>query len=756
MLKRENVFEQLKHAVWNSGNKEKPEFLRKLQHRQQIEIDSDGPLLPQESVLGLLAATQRSAVHYKWSVADLVVQDLSSMRFQDRSSEKVSIWYKLMSSTIWDDAKSFDSHIFETLLNFALYEKADDAWRGIALLLELARRNETRCPPVLISVVQERYASSMARVLDQTQDFQLVVNLVRLLIFLSASGASSSMEGWNTPSFQLWEEPSRNRAFFGNSDFLDLVGKPNAFVCDFVLQNMGEFSNVGIVSAACYSQGSDRKNFGIKCIQFSRHAIYAWTQLGALYEFDLRCFDLSATESELLRLKRVKPSESAIRTLETVVDRTCLAATNFLVRFSDRTLTQKVLKQCYRNKISECESFISLQFALSGQSDGEDPQKCGPLALPTPEREPSEVQLTRKSAIVPKPKASMNATRNLKPKPLKLVFPTSRDQKTFPKPLNSNSDEMWDIEPSGNVQEQVAVPTSPSVHMDIVSDHETYSEQSPLVMAQRRRQERAERREKATALKKIPLQTTSPETSQEIPDGKGPANPTKLSIPEFIGNDQRCESKVSKGISKKEISQLDSIFNKLGHQGRHREKIGKGALTRMKRKADDSIATETRNAKSKKIVEIPVENVATAARDLPKPDSSAATTKRPTTAIAESTNLDVTTLTTPFLHTDNGPLGGSFTNQLQDQIFSSIRQFTDQFARKMKIINQEVNRRISLELSQKYQLLFSQLQESFEHDVAQMSLFMNDIKDMLHMPEEELIQAIASKNRRTQEEEDKQ
>ncbi|CEP63417.1 Red1p LALA0_S08e01992g [Lachancea lanzarotensis] len=762
MVERREVFEQLKRAVQDGGNRERPQFLRELQEQKQEESDGNGPLLPQILVLDLLNATECSAIQYKWSVADVVIQNLSSVQFQGWLPDKTSIWDKLMNSTIWEDSKSFDLHILETLLSFSVNGKATDAWRGIALLLDIAKRYRAVCIPVLISLSQGKYGRSMAQILDQTQDFQLAVNLVKLLIYLTINGTSASSKWQKNLILELWDEPSRNRKFFGNSEFLALVNDKNACVCDFVLKNMGDFSNMGIVSAAFYSRGAERIKFDIRCIQFTRQAIYAWTSLGALYEFELQSFVISATEKGVLLINRVGSVASAIRALDPVRDNECLMARSFSVEFTDKTLSQNIIKQCRRHKISESQSFISLQFDLSRQEDAEDSQECAPLALPTPERESSEAQRSPRSVMMPRPKVPLTVVRKPKPKPLKLVFPSWKVHKMPHKPKNSHMEKRWDFESSNDTEnEQVGVPESPTVaaQANLSRDREPSSDQSPLVMAQKRREERAGRRGKELVLAKAPAKMTLAEPSQQHRHQNGSTNLTKAKISKFTCDQQREKVKSSSGISKKEILQLDSIFNSLGPNGRQKDKLGKNPSTRRKRNADESLATETRATKPSEASEIPIKNIADASMELPNHDSLTMTSKPPTTAIAESTSLDVTTLTTTFPGTKDGPLGASFTNQLQDQIFCSIRQFTDEFARKMKIINQEVNRRISIELSQKYQLLFSQLQESFERDMAQMSQYLNGVKDMLHMPEDQLIHAIESQQRQQPQqnpEEDKQ
>lgn len=87
----------------------------------------------------------------------------------------------------------------------------------------------------------------------------------------------------------------------------------------------------------------------------------------------------------------------------------------------------------------------------------------------------------------------------------------------------------------------------------------------------------------------------------------------------------------------------------------------------------------------------------------------------------------------------------SFTNKLQEQIYMSINHFSNELVRKISIINQELNTRILRELSEKYQKLFSELQDSFQNDTNEMLKFMGEIKGMINLPEEQLIHAIRTR-----------
>ncbi|CDO96302.1 unnamed protein product [Kluyveromyces dobzhanskii CBS 2104] len=87
----------------------------------------------------------------------------------------------------------------------------------------------------------------------------------------------------------------------------------------------------------------------------------------------------------------------------------------------------------------------------------------------------------------------------------------------------------------------------------------------------------------------------------------------------------------------------------------------------------------------------------------------------------------------------------SFTNQLQEQIYHSVMNFSNELTRKISLINGEMNKKIINELSEKYKTMFKELQFSFQNDVEKITGFVGEIKDMLHLPEDELVKLIRDK-----------
>lgn len=93
----------------------------------------------------------------------------------------------------------------------------------------------------------------------------------------------------------------------------------------------------------------------------------------------------------------------------------------------------------------------------------------------------------------------------------------------------------------------------------------------------------------------------------------------------------------------------------------------------------------------------------------------------------------------------NNLLSEAYTTTLQKQIFESITTFSNQLVNKIQIINDAINKKVMSDLTNKYETLFSDLRESFQNDVDEISGFIGDVKGLLNLPEEELVNYIKEK-----------
>lgn len=93
----------------------------------------------------------------------------------------------------------------------------------------------------------------------------------------------------------------------------------------------------------------------------------------------------------------------------------------------------------------------------------------------------------------------------------------------------------------------------------------------------------------------------------------------------------------------------------------------------------------------------------------------------------------------------NSILSEAYTNQLQNQIFESITNFSNGLISKIRVINSEINRKIVNDLTNKYDVLFKSLNTNFNNDVKEMVELIDDVKDLLHLDEDEIIKYIQEK-----------
>ncbi|XDT11135.1 Ribosomal protein S28e signature [Nakaseomyces glabratus] len=89
---------------------------------------------------------------------------------------------------------------------------------------------------------------------------------------------------------------------------------------------------------------------------------------------------------------------------------------------------------------------------------------------------------------------------------------------------------------------------------------------------------------------------------------------------------------------------------------------------------------------------------------------------------------------------------GAFSKSIQDQLANSINAIANQMISRISIINELLNKKIMQELSEKYEVLFSELHKSFKGDVERMVEFVGDLNKMSDLTEEEVIAEIRKRN----------
>lgn len=688
---------------------------------------------------------------------------------------------------MWTGA-NFDLHLVNDLLEFGLDHSNPSAWKGLASLLAVSMEAKQQCKPLLASMVQVKFREKVREALECTRDFQLANYLIELLVFLFPGTPKSEKNAPKTTPV-IWQDPHRNSAFFGDP----LYPQSRQSGMKFVLKRLGPFYNFGKITSLSYSIRGSKK--AVKqvahpvCLQLFNDLLYVWTEDWELIEMQVKGFDVAATLTRGLQLRPLKDLEVVTFSPHANLLNSLHRATCFYVECSDHTLANNIVSQNRNSKISEVTSFISLSFNVSSEDDCVVSRGSGPS---------SHLEEVSTSGLPIKEALSSNDAAAC-------LYPLKNDGVDNTVSAPGIKVDEWDFEPS-------VLSAHPSQHPHVLekfdasdfSLHETSdNEQSPLVLAQKRRRERVEKRSlheiKHTTVKSVELGAKK----------KGPLPDARTITSAFVTNQlqetQPPKPKFATSIREKDLLQLESIFNHKRVSTHSKKRIKKDVTSvtsldhgRVERSVVPNVEppkpAHTRKRKleshradpeSTKLVVQQVANKPLENKADPSPEkcerhpmeSSTETTKITTGAptsgpeaetekgtckvdnsltqvphkipdAAESTNLESTTIASttelfPMNHKDI--LGTSFTNKLQEQIFSSINSFSNDLVNKMRIINEELNNKICLELSQKYQNLFTKLQTSFEQDVTQMSQFMGEIKDLLHLPEDQLVNVIRHK-----------
>lgn len=90
----------------------------------------------------------------------------------------------------------------------------------------------------------------------------------------------------------------------------------------------------------------------------------------------------------------------------------------------------------------------------------------------------------------------------------------------------------------------------------------------------------------------------------------------------------------------------------------------------------------------------------------------------------------------------NELLSEAYTVTLQNEIYKSVNIFSDDLVSKIRLINEEINKKVTNDLTHKYERIFEDLKTSFQKDVDEVCGFVNAVKGLLCLPEKELVEYI--------------
>ncbi|SCU80808.1 LADA_0B09648g1_1 [Lachancea dasiensis] len=795
-------WEELERAIQSDTGNKKSSFIHQWRSRRELDLNNYKRLPSHRQVSRLFKTIQNSSVDYKWAAVDLVVECLSgSNQASEFEYARIGIWRELMNLSIWENPTLFEPRIFRTLLDLSTSCDTPDAWKSIALILGIATRHKDRSIPILASHLQMGYRCSLSRKLDKSSDFQFAMYMVKLLVLIFPKIPMTPVEPDQETGPQFWDDSRRNKAFFNDPRYPNNTGDEKHTLTEFVQKWFGPFATVGAVksfrftSLANPSQLKVCKN--VDYLQYTRDLLYFWQDDGDVVEFEVKNFDSSVTPTGIFRLKLKDYTGISYFPYGQKSTKSWTSAALFVLELVDETFAIKATKSCRKCKVSEASSFISLNVntSSSGQTSESQSFASAPQSLAMKESagalgslantEPPKTGLITNSQKhqVASAVELPSPVSKLKTKPLKLTFPKFKIKKGSQNHAAPIEEDEWDFDASSrSIHGEKIFMSPPPVGNNgkMNRDVNAYpnEEQSPLVLAQNRKQARANKKLQDQTKSKHDTENPTSKLSKCVSlEGDWPST-KRSSLNQQVSSTKKQEAMAAKSITKLDILQLDRIFGDMENNAscpnlkrlKGPVKILEEAVHEIET-GDETRASGKKRKPAKPIRECPVgekkrrvekradEYETRSPKELPwQSKECAAVTIRGElkgaekvgTAAAESTNLESTTLATPIKSAQPSLgamelLGHSFTHQLQEQIFSSITQFSSELSRKMMIINEELSHKICLELSQKYQKMFDQLKDSFHQDISQMSQFVGDIKDLLHLPEDELARRIRSK-----------
>ncbi|KAH3677216.1 hypothetical protein WICMUC_001797 [Wickerhamomyces mucosus] len=294
-------------------------------------------------------------------------------------------------------------------------------------------------------------------------------------------------------------------------------------------------------------------------------------------------------------------------------------------------------------------------------------------------------------------------------------------------------------------------------NLNIKSSTDIYNDEyegltSPVIHAQTRASSRA-----ISKLKPINDEKTKP----SIQDDDESYKPTQIEIetkshvqkrpkrklrqvePNYEQSDKERISPMSK--KSKPVESLSQIFNdKQSDKGKSSENLGNDDLQSIKLKSVDNV--------EKKKMDEPIDISKSVEKNLVTTDNLLLSNGNNNLISPSKINLNQIDIPTNIINpiiepnfTKNSLLTEAYTNTLQRQIFESINKFSINLISKIQLINKEINKKIVNDLTNKYEILFKELNTNFSKDVGEMVELIDDVKGILHLDENEIVKYIQEK-----------
>lgn len=697
-----------------------------------------------------------------------------------------------------------DCSLINHLLRHGLEVDHRDSWKHLALLVNLCY-GVPEANQLTIKLISSTYAAKIGKVLDTTRDFQQANFLIELLS--NCFPRKSTKEVGVVMQPEIWEEAELKNDVFFKSPLYPFRGKHgDAQVLKFLLDLLkAQMEDVILATSISYHSkgrsgaakltGSSKGNKSGKhsYVQANHDGVYVWDGEGRFLEIDRRYVEISKTGRSGAKIAIVgKPSRCLRSTNETWLQQ-FLRAEWFLLECKDQRAFDRFFTKlgCTR-KISEVQTYLALT-----HTDEDLIERVGSAAI-EPHR---TANFTSAQEPTDPPISRVNADRRTERKD-QLATPEQSDERICTDEWDFKPSSEQSIAAStSNLQTEKQL--TPAVGVEMESD-----DGSPLVLAQKRKKIRETTRT-LEILKKDFALASNPESSRDDEGKVLQRSPSLLitkfetTTKNLTPRHTNVKSKfatpklgVAKSIAPKDINILDSIFGRTESSKRHKpnrqqrlknfkpvieipsqdtqvpksrtHRKKAGAIVKQEavvvapktKTAPQSLSSKEAARATSEVVKRSAEEVAEELKICKKKkkplkvetqsaqDKSAAKVEAIENPILENTDpMDSTTILGNISHElpMSTSTGNVFTDKLQEQIFSSISLFSNEMVRKMTLINDELNNTIVKELSGKYQRLFQELQKNFQEDTEEMLKFVGEIKDMMKLPESELVALIKTR-----------
>lgn len=724
------------------------------------------------------------------------------------------------------------------LLRYGLERNNRDSWKHLYVLSEICY-SVPRSKLVIADMIRVKYASKIGELLNKINDFQQANLLIELLSNCFPRKSTQEVGVVLPPT--LWQPGNAMNDDFFNSPLYPFRGKHGdaqvtKFVWNICRSHMENLVRLSSVTYGSSSNGSGGKRLRVNEAQVGPHycyiqalhgGIFLWDAEGMFLEMDRRRLNITRSSKGKIKIHFIGDSAKCLNSTSKLWLKMFSTAKWFQLDISDQRASDNFLYEItHVRKISEVQTFLTLNH--TDEDTTESNEEVTSKTMQNLQYRPEE-GLLGSSERQPESGCRIDKAEQL-------VTPEHSDAKI-------GTDE-WDFNPSSEQQGTVlsnaqgTMQVTPKQSDDLISNS-SHGEESPLVLAQKRRRIR-ETTKTLEMLKKGFTLTSNPPSSKGV-EGTNAMRSPSLTITKFEPNSKVSEKnqeaekiktpkiKAVNSIGVKDISILSTIFGKPSGSSNHKRskrqqrlknfkpvidvpsqdpplikknaqrnernvvtrssakvagkegltgqaegeinktgEIGTNMPTGERDRASLAKKTELHSAKKdaenksrkrkaeEKVDQPPSEQrkkiKRTDAAKIAQPKGDSLLSKVENIENPSLNNvslLDSTTMLENLSYAGQAPLaissGNSFTNRLNEQIFSSITLFSNEMIRKMAIINKELNHKIVKELSEKYQKLFQELQKSFQSDTEEMLNFMAEIKDMMNLSEDELTQVIRNR-----------